>query len=67
VPKTARFRSTMTNNAYMINTTRATFYTHEAACMAQGGHLVSYTSGPEQEVGPARSLGRMVVSREQRR
>ena len=48
-PKTARYKSGMTQNAYMLNTTIDDMYAHQAACQLLGGHLVSYTSLQEQQ------------------
>lgn len=47
-PKTVRYNSRLTRNGYLLNTTLADVYSHQAACVAQGAHLVSYTSEQEQ-------------------
>jgi hypothetical protein len=49
VPSTYRYKSPTSAHTYILNTTAATFNAAEAACVRQGGHLVSYQSEFEQQ------------------
>jgi hypothetical protein len=42
------YKSKAQNRTYLLNTLPADAGTAEAACIAQGGHLVTYTSQAEQ-------------------
>jgi hypothetical protein len=54
-PAVAFYSSPLTQNSYMLNTSKADRAQAESACIEWGGHLVSYVSKEEQNDvgGPA--------------
>lgn len=47
-PKTVKYKSPFSQSTFLLNTSVADVYSHEAGCAAQGGHLTSYISLLEQ-------------------
>ncbi len=47
-PAVAYFTSPLTQNSYLLNTSKADRMEAESSCIEWGGHLVSYTSKEEQ-------------------
>ena len=56
-PSVAYYTSPLTQNSYMLNTSKADRMQAESACIEWGGHLVSYISKEEQnDVGGCAAL-----------